>query len=360
MKRKAKHKDALLAVGADIKNRILLSRGDELCFGADIGDLGDAANYEKFKDQIRRFARGETVATVAYDPHPGYFSSRFALQNEFHAAHLVPVQHHHAHIASVLQEHALKPPVMGVSFDGTGFGPDGNIWGGEFLLVDAQGCKRVAHLKYQKMPGAEKVVREPWRMALSILDKKGAAFLRLRDKKSIDTVLSMLKQDINVPLTSSAGRLFDAAAALLGIAPTAAYEAEGPIKLEALCRQGIGGEYDFDIISGNGGLVIDPRPVFDGMIKDMKKDVRLHVMATKFHRSMARIIVDAVKKISRKTRLKTVALSGGVFQNKFFKNLAMNELSASGYQVYTNETFPVNDLNISLGQYYVSCGSGKN
>ena len=340
----------ILAVGADIKNRFLIAKGEELSYGPDIGDLGFAENYVFFTGKIREAAKKHAPDIIACDLHPGYFSTKFAKDHNPE-----PVQHHHAHIASVIAEHGLKKPVIGVSFDGTGFGTDGNMWGGEFLLVSGKKFKRLAHFAYCKMPGGDKVVSEPWRMAISILGERALPFLKGVGKKEKKIVLDMCAKNINSPLTSSAGRLFDGAAALIGVCTHASFEAEGPIKLEKMCKSGVEESYGFRL----SGSTIDVAPLFLGIVKDLKIRKDKRVIATKFHNSMAHIIVKTIKKLSKDTGIKDIALSGGVFQNKFLREKTIKSLSVSGFRVFINEKTPVNDLNISLGQFYVSSCTGK-
>jgi len=345
-----------------MKNKFLVAKGKTLSFGPDIGDLSDAGNHELFKKELRGAVKKFKPDVIACDLHPGYFSRKIVNESglQLKAYSLQPVQHHHAHIASVIEEHGLAGPVIGVSFDGTGFGTDGNIWGGEFLLVDKKGFKRLAHLKYYKMPGGEKVVSEPWRMVLSILGERAIPFLKGIRREEKEAVLMMCRRGINSPLTSSAGRLFDAAAALLGICLYASHEAEGPIKLEAMCRRGINEAYAFRTSKEKEIYVIDTESIFLNMLKDIKKGVEKSIIATKFHNSMASVIADTVKSLSRSKRINKIALSGGVFQNKFLKTKVTEKLKSLKLRVFTNEKLPVTDLNISLGQYYVSCNPCKN
>ncbi|MFH0731595.1 MAG: hypothetical protein V2A72_01585 [Candidatus Omnitrophota bacterium] len=347
----------ILALGADIKNRFLLAKNERLLFGPDIGDLSIAENYELFKRNILSVIKKHKPHIIAYDLHPGYFSSNFLKGLTLHLTlnTLHPVQHHHAHIASVMQEHNLKGQVLGVCFDGTGFGTDANIWGGEFLIVDKKSFKRAAYLKYRMMPGGEKVVSQPWRMALSILGKKALPFLKEIDNKDKKTALLMIAKGINCPLSSSAGRTFDAAAALLGICQRANYEAEGPIKLEALCDKNTKSFYNFKTVKANSCFIIDTDGLFLGMVNDLIKKIDVPVIATRFHNSMVEIIVKTAKLLSSSTRIKTIALSGGVFGNQFLKSRAIDRLNASGFKVFTNNKTQANDLNISLGQYYIAC-----
>jgi len=347
----------ILAIGADMKNRFLVAENKKLHFGPEIGDLGDARNYEFFKKEIGKALKKCRPGIVACDLHPGYFSTFFA--KEIHLWRKLSVQHHYAHIASVMQEHGLKGSVIGVSFDGTGYGTDGNIWGGEFLLVNKKGFERLAHLKYYMMPGGEKVILQPWRMVLSILGRNGASLLKKPKKEEKEVILSMMSKNINSPLTSSAGRLFDVAAALLGVCEYASYEAEGPIRLEAMCRDKIEESYRFKMLKRDGRYIIDTQSVFLGMVKDLAKGIDKGIIATKFHNSMAKIIVNTAKRLSNDVDIYDIALSGGVFQNRVLKTKVIKGLATSKLNVFTNTKTPVNDLNISLGQYYVSSRTGR-
>ena len=347
----------VLAAGADLKNRFLIARGRRLVAGPRLGDLAEIGPYLKYKTGILSRLGRRRPMVVACDLHPGYFSTRFAREAwtaKGHGPRVVGVQHHHAHIASVIQEHRLTPPVLGVSFDGTGFGTDGRIWGGEFLLVGRRGFRRLAHLKYMRMPGGERVVREPWRMVLSVLGGAALPFLKKVKKTDLRLVRAMLVTDIPMPLTSSAGRLFDAAAALLGVCAYASYEAQGPIALEGLCRDGITASYAHGCVRQDGVLVIDPRPVFTGMCADIKKKVPSAVIACKFHNAMADIIVATVRRLARGAGVRKIALSGGVFQNRYLASRVKEKLGGLRFSVFTNERLPVNDWNIAWGQYYVS------
>jgi hydrogenase maturation protein HypF len=344
----------ILALGADIKNRFLVAQNGAYYFGPDIGDLSQIENFELFKKEVGKVTRKFKPNIIACDLHPNYFSSRLAreVHNRPSTINYRPVQHHHAHIASVMQEYNLTGPIIGVSFDGTGYGEDGNSWGGEFLLVDRFRFKRLAHLKYRMMPGGDKVVYEPWRMVLSILGEKAFSFLKKIRKKDKMLIMAMMSKHINSPLSSSAGRLFDAAAALLGICVYASYEAEGPIKLEKLSDTSIKRHYKFSLVEKNECAIIDTDGLFLGMLKDLREGRSRRLIATKFHNSIAEIIVQMVKNLSKSLGIKDVALSGGVFQNKFLKTKVIKKLADLNFNVFTNIKLPVNDFNISWGQYY--------
>ncbi|MBN3039437.1 MAG: carbamoyltransferase HypF [Candidatus Omnitrophica bacterium] len=351
---------AIVALGADMKNQILSAKGKDIDFGPQIGDLSQADNFELFKKQVHRAIKKISPRVIAYDMHPHYFSSLFARSYQPSAFSLQPIQHHHAHIASVLQEHRLTRPVIGVCFDGTGYGVDGNSWGGEFLLVDGARFRRLGFLKYRKMPGGDKVVHQPWRMAVSILGKKAFAFLKDVPGKDKEYILRMLTKDINSPQTSSAGRLFDAAAAILGLCQYASYEAQGPIELEKICDKNIEAFYPFVIDKNKDVYVVDTDRIFLEMCRDIKAGKNKGVIAAKFHNSMVEIVSAMAKKTLSSLKIKDIALSGGVFQNNFLKEKMIRRLSKGGFNALTNIDLPANDLNISLGQYYVSCCSGKN
>lgn len=354
----------ILALGADIKNRFCLGMGDKMFFGPVLGDLNLAENDRRFKASVKALLKKNKVRPVqiAHDLHPGYFSTRFAheLFISYPRAQMKAIQHHHAHLASVLWEHDLRRPVLGVSMDGTGYGLDGQIWGGEFFLLDRGRFERLAHLKYFKMPGGEQAVKEPWRMVLSILGPKARGFLQDIPEKKQTIILEMLRKNVNCPQTSSAGRLFDAASALLGICREARYEAQGPIALEALCEPGIRETFEFGSYSQSGITIIDPTPIFSGMARDMRRKRTSQAMATKFHNSISGLTVKTVLALSRKTGIKDVVLSGGVFQNRFLLKCVLWDFSRTSLGVYRNEKLPVNDLNISIGQYHVSRATGKN
>jgi len=356
------NKRSILALGADIKNRFLFERNDKVSFGPDIGDLSEVTNFGLFKSSILKTFKSRIPDVMLSDMHPGYFSTRFAdeLNRTRRASRVMRIQHHHAHIASVIREHSVKGPVIGVSFDGTGFGTDGNMWGGEFLLVEKKGFSRLGHFKYLKMPGGEKVITEPWRMVVSILGRRGIGLLKTVRKKEGEMVLSMCDRGINAPLASSVGRLFDAAAALLGIAERSSYEAEGPIKLESLCRNGIRESYEFITHKADKRYIIDTLPVFTEMIADIRRKKKTAEIATKFHNSIVNIITGTVSRLSRDSGIKKVALSGGVFQNKLLKTEAIRKLCRKGFTVFINKQTPANDFNISSGQYHVFSSTGKN
>ena len=356
-----KNNRTILALGADIKSRYCIFKNNRLSLSEGFGNLDNPDNFTKFKKSISKVKLNPEV--VAFDMHPAYFSTQFA---ESFIGRKIPVQHHHAHIASILATNKISKPVIGVAFDGTGYGSDGNIWGGEFMVVDRIGFRRVAHFKYLRMPGGEIAVREPQRMAFSItygclgdrIFKEELDFLKIKPKSYYDILIKMCKQNINSPLTSSVGRLFDAVSSILGICHKIKFEAEAAIKLEKLAsRSSEKGWYEFDIFQKDKTWIIGYNKLVKGILCDIKKGIPKQDIARKFHNSLVEIIIKAIDKISHKYRLKDVVLSGGVFQNKLLFDSALHKLRDCGYNLIYNKDVPLNDLGICLGQAYVASNS---
>ena len=352
----------ILALGADIKSRFCLLKNNNLALSKEFGNLAELDNFNKFKRSISKFKLKPDV--VAFDSHPGYFSSQLA--DSFKADKKFSIQHHHAHIASVLSKNNIKRSVIGVVFDGTGYGSDGNIWGGEFMVVNKASFIRAAHLKYLKMPGADLAVKEPWRMAFSITydclgDKifsHDLDFLKVEPRDYYRVLVKMLNQDINSPLTSSAGRLFDAVSSILGVCHRVKYEAEAAIELERLASQSKErGCYEFDIIRKDKVYIIGYVKLIKGILSDIRKGISREDIARKFHESMSNIVVKIVDKISISYNLRDIVLSGGVFQNKILFNSVKQKLAESGYNLVYSKDVSMNDLSICLGQTYIALHS---
>jgi hydrogenase maturation protein HypF len=289
--------------------------------------------------------RVEPVA-VAHDLHPGYLSTRWA---EKSGARLIGVQHHHAHIVSVMAEHGLRGEVIGVALDGTGFGPDGTVWGGEFLVVTRADFERIAHLKQYRLPGGEKAVEEPWRMAVSVLTSENQ--IRLIEETIVSSkyriVRRMVEAGFNAPLTSSAGRLFDAVAALLGLCDVATYEAQAAIRLEAAADPAVTGHYPFDLRDG----VLDFGRTLCAVLADREN---VGLAAARFHNTVVAGIVRVCEWVREERGLKRVALSGGVFQNEWILSRTTAALRERGFAVFTNTFVPPNDGGLALGQVAIA------
>jgi hydrogenase maturation protein HypF len=349
----------ILALGADIKSRFCVLKNNELVLSKDCGNLEDLNNFTQFKKAVLK--NSSDCDIIAHDLHPAYFSSRLA--DSLKAKKKIAVQHHHAHIASALFNKGIRKPVIGVAFDGTGYGTDGNIWGGEFMVVDGGSFKRVAHFKYLRMPGAELVIKEPWKMAFSLVfdcigDKIFKQKLEITDLKSNDynnILVKMIKRGLNSPLTSSVGRLFDAVSSLVGACHYVNFEAEAAIKLEKLATQSDEkGFYKFDIKKHSNNWIIGYNKFVKSILGDIKNKVPKADIARKFHNSLANLTIQIITNLSKSYKINDVVLSGGVFQNKILFNSVVERIKENGFNLIYNPNLPVNDLSICLGQAYVA------
>jgi hydrogenase maturation protein HypF len=271
------------------------------------------------------------------------------------------VQHHHAHIASVIAEHRIKEKIIGVCFDGTGYGQDGRMWGGEFFTGDLKEFKRKAHLEYVPMPGGDKATQEPFRMAISHLYNtfgEGVAALPLdfvkRHRTDIPQIITSIK-NTTPPLTSSIGRLFDSISSLLGVRDIITYEAQAAIELQMLAeRSDTAEKYLFTLSQKTGLFTIHPESVFRGIIDDIKKKIPTEKIARKFHNGLVYITVRICRRLRQGSGINTVAFSGGVFQNKLLSETLTRALKKAGFQVYYNQLLPANDGSVSLGQLAIA------
>jgi hydrogenase maturation protein HypF len=355
----------VLACGAELKNTFCLGREQHAFLSQHIGDLENYETLRSFTEGIEHFQRlfDVTPELVAHDLHPEYLSTKYALDRP--GAELVGVQHHHAHIASCLADNEADGPVIGVAFDGTGFGPDGTIWGGEFLLADLASATRGGSLAGLPMPGGAAAIRQPWRMAAVYLD---AAFpgalpdglaVAARNSASWADVLAMARRGVNSPVTSSAGRLFDAVAALLGVRDTINYEGQAAVELEQLAAAGPAQPgYPARITPGPPFTAAGPDLV-RAAAGDLLAGLPPDVISARFHRGMADLIVAGCQLLRESSGLGTVALSGGVFQNLLLLGTVVSLLEARGFQVLTHSRVPPNDGGISLGQAVVAAARSR-
>ncbi len=365
----------VLATGTELKNAFTLLDGDRAYVSQHIGDMENQATLEFYEETLERFLRWFrlTPGVVAHDLHPDYLATRFARRYaDEHDVPLVGVQHHHAHIASVMAENGVTAPVIGLALDGTGYGPDGAIWGCEFMVADRGDFERAGHLAYVALPGGDAAVRHPYRVALSHLHAAGEAdpagwgrqlFPRV-DVNEIDLVAQQIDRGVNCIDTSSAGRLFDAVAALLGVCTEISYEAQAAIELESLINRATasvtGGPYypfqldpESDTDGRERGFVIDAGPTILGVLGDVAAGTPREVIAEAFHNTVARLSFEAARWISQVSGLSTVALSGGVFQNRYLLASLVELLERGGFRVLLNQEVPTNDGGVSLGQAVV-------
>jgi len=358
----------VLACGAELKNTFCLAKGNQAVISHHIGDLENAETLRSFTEGIEHFRRlfGIEAQVVAYDLHPDYLSTRYAL--DLPDVELEGVQHHHAHIASCLADNGADGPVIGVAFDGTGYGPDGTIWGGEFLVADMAGFRRAGHLATVPMPGGAAAVRQPWRMAAAYLDAAfpgggpggpGALDVIRRNEGRWGDVLTLARKGINAPVTSSAGRLFDAVSALLGVRDTINYEGQAAIEMEQLADPAERGAYRAGIEPGEP-FRIKGADLVRQAAEDLARGTERAVIAARFQQGIVRLIEDGCATIRDRHGLGTVALSGGVFQNLTVLGEAVTRLEARGFRVLTHARVPCNDGGISLGQAVVAAARDRN
>jgi hydrogenase maturation protein HypF len=352
----------LLACGAELKNTFCLAKGERAWVSHHIGDLENYETLRSFTSGIEHFKRLFAVrpAAVAHDLHPEYLSTKYALEQ--HDLEPIGVQHHHAHLAACLAEHGLEGPAIGLIFDGTGYGTDGTVWGGEVLYGGLAAFRRVGMLLPVRLPGGARAIRQPWRMACAWLHASGgleaeppetlAEHVRATDWRQVS---ALIERGTASPVTSSMGRLFDAVAALCGIRAEVNYEGQAAIELEHACDPGASGRYPLALTPGEDGLlVLDPRQTIRAIVADIHREARPGVVASRFHATIATVAVEAAVLAAAEQKTELVVLSGGVFQNRRLLSLVGDGLAATGLRVLIPEKLPVNDGGISYGQAAVA------
>lgn len=354
---------SLLATGAELKNAFCITRDRYAFMSQHIGDLENyetLVSFEKSVEHLQRLFRIEPQV-LAYDLHPDYLATRYALERaKRDGLPALGVQHHHAHTAACMAENGLTGdrPVIGVAFDGTGYGDDGAIWGGEFLLADYASYRRLYHLAYIPMPGGDKAVREPWRLALAWLHKAGIGWedhlapVAASTSEQRAVLLNQIERNVNAPVTSSVGRLFDAVSALAGVRQSVNYEAQAAIEFEALADTAEREAYELDISRQTG--IVDPLPLIRHMVADLRVGTTTPVIAARFHNGMARMVAEVCGAIRDDCRVNEVALSGGVWQNISLLSRAVELLQVQGFSVYLHSQVPANDGGLALGQAAVA------
>jgi hydrogenase maturation protein HypF len=353
----------VLAVGPELKNTFCLLRGEEAFVGQHIGDMESAEEAAHFDEALAAMKRLFSLRpdVIAHDLHPDYQTTQMARGMDLP---LVGVQHHHAHIASCMADNMMTEPVIGVAFDGTGYGEDGTVWGGEFLLCDGPQYKRVAHLTQYPMPGADACINRIYRMAAGVLsgvfDDIDAAIETVEglfnvSSDELDSLRFQLEKGVNAPMTSSAGRMFDTVAALAGVRSEAQYDGQAACELEAVALED-DRPYDYTLVRSNEPWVIDTRPLFECILADVADGVEAGVIAGRFHATMAGAVAMVCAELSRATGITSVALSGGVFQNMNLLRRVVKGLRARKMEPLLHRRVPCNDGGVSLGQAMVAAG----
>jgi len=356
----------LLAVGAHLKNTVAVSVDGNVFLSQHIGDLENQEASDAFQKVIASFRRlyGLNPAGVAADLHPDYVSTRFAQKLE---RPVLPVQHHYAHVVSCMAENQLEGTVLGVAWDGTGYGLDGTVWGGEFLLTDEHSFRRAAFLRQFTLPGGNQAVKEPRRTAVGLLyeiygeglaDIPGLPLLDAFSRRELQVLLRMLSRRVNSPVTSSAGRLFDAVASLAGLRQRVSFEGQAAMELEfALDERSAAPPYRYELLAVPDGLqqssmkqggtiVVDWEPLVKGIVTDVCQGVPVGVVSKRFHDTLAEIILGVAGRVGERR----VVLTGGCFQNRYLTERTVQRLEAGGFRPYWHQRIPPNDGGIALGQ----------
>jgi hydrogenase maturation protein HypF len=357
----------LLACGAHFKNTFCLVRGKQAFLSHHIGDLENLETLLSFRAGIEHFQRLFAIQpeVVAYDLHPEYLATKYALDSDI--PRKIGIQHHEAHIASVMAEHGLSEPVIGIAADGTGYGTDGTIWGGEILVGDLRHFERHYHLATMPLPGGEQAVRQPWRMGAAYLARAygddflslDMPFTRRLDRQKWHTLALMIACGLNSPQTSSMGRLFDAVAALLGLRESVWYEGQAAIELEAqallVVEKGWISKWEkpvasYPFVIDQEGRELRVLPMIQALVRDLERGLAVPLIAWRFHIAIAEMLAEACEQVRQQTGINTVVLSGGVFQNRLLLELLIMRLEQRAFQSFFNQCVPPNDGGISLGQ----------
>lgn len=339
-----------IAVGGQLKNTVAISNGKNIFISQHIGDLDTKEAYNAFKKIISDFKKLYDINPeyIISDLHPDYVSTKFAQSSGLKH---IQVQHHYAHILSCIAENKIDGEVLGISWDGTGLGTDGNIWGGEFLKVNKDKFERFAHFKYFALPGGEKAIKEVWRIGASLLYNATGNKDKVKDHYSnynAQSVLDLIEKKINSPLCSSAGRLFDGVSSIIGVNQYAAYEGQAAIQLEnSITSEVINDSYRFEIIkTKENNYIIDWQSVIKEILVDLKDNISRGIISVKFHNALIEMIV----KVCELSKINKIAMSGGSFQNKYIIERTIDKLNDKGFVVYRQSEIPTNDAGISLGQ----------
>lgn len=356
----------ILACGAELKNTVCITKGDKAFLSQHIGDLENLDTLDFFKLTVDHLQRILEIhpEMIACDMHPDYLSSQYAAQQQ--GICKVKVQHHHAHIVSCMAENKLEGAVIGLSFDGTGYGSDGTIWGGEVLIAEAGQFKRAAHLAAVSMPGSTAAIKEPWRMAISYLyDAYGENFINLGlpilkqiEPPKLKVIVDMILKGVNSPQTSSLGRLFDGVAAIAGIRQRVNFEGQAAMELEMLAAGDVRSTYDYQWASEDP-IKILPAPIVRGVAQDVQDGLPIAEISAKFHRTLITLFAELCTSIRRSAGLKRVVLSGGCFQNAILLTGLIRELELRNFEVFSHRQVPCNDGGIALGQALIAAAVSR-
>ena len=356
----------VLGCGAEEKNTFCLTKDSYAFISQHIGDMENLETLEHFQNTLALYKKLFRIEPeiIAYDLHPEYLPTKYALElgSQFSHLKLVPVQHHHAHIVSCMVDNNVENPVIGVALDGTGYGSDGHIWGGEFLVADYKAFQRMGHLEYLPLPGGSVAIKRPYRTAIGYLLKllgedslsTKLAFLKQVDAVEIELIKRQIQTGLNSPLNSSLGRLFDAVSALIDVRGEIDYEGQAAVELEMIAYDAGDDSYPYSITEHDGTNIIQLKELLSAIVKDLYQGVSKATISARFHNTVAQMICEMCQLIARKTGINRVALSGGVFQNRLLLRKVVPLLESTGFSVLTHKQVPCNDGGISLGQAVIA------
>jgi hydrogenase maturation protein HypF len=348
-------KSPVLAVGPHLKNTVALNNGSNVFVSQHIGDLENAEAINAFERVISDFESFYEVTpeAVVCDMHPDYVSTKYGKGT---GLPVLSVQHHYAHVLSCMAENELSGEVLGVSWDGTGYGIDGTIWGGEFLVPEGRQFRRAGHLRPFRIPGGDKAIHQVWRLGLAVLyetfgtaafEKKEIGLIASAKKNELRIVQQMIDSGLNSPITTSAGRMFDAVSAIIGLKHEANFEAQAAMELEFMAEQiNTNDYYDFDVIDSGGAFIADWRIIVSKLVDDIYAGAPKPLMAAKFHNSLAEIII----RVAQFVGINKVVLTGGCFLNTYLLERTISRLQQEGFAPYWHQRVPAGDGGISLGQ----------
>jgi hydrogenase maturation protein HypF len=351
----------IVAIGAENKTTFSVISEKGLYTSDQINDLTDINSYNKHETELKKYLSDNSIDpdVMVCDEHPDYTSRTIAEKiNKDTGAKILKVQHHHAHIAACMLDNNIDEKVVGISFDGTGYGLDGNSWGSEFMICDRRDFERRYHLKYVPVPGGDIAAKETWRMAVSYLydafgpelTEQEVPFLRKIEKEKIDLILQMIDKKVNSPLTSSMGRLFDAVSALLEICTFAETEAEGAILLEKEIDHSNGDHYEYSILKEE----IDVAPMIRQIVGDIKNKKNKGTISAKFHNTIGEIVFDLSERLNKETGIDKVLISGGCFQNKYLTSYIEDKFNDKNLKLFKHKNFLPTDFNVSIGQAVIA------
>jgi hydrogenase maturation protein HypF len=353
---KIKTMKQILAVGGEQKNTICISKNGYAYLSQYLGDLEEFSCYESFKYVLKHFNNlfDINAELIVHDMYPAYLSTKYAKAQEIRT---MEVQHHHAHMVSCMAEHSIYDTVIGVIFDGTGFGLDGAVWGGEFFIGNRHSFRRAGQLEYVNIQGGEQAIKEPWRCAASYVKALGYDPLQIIqgvEREKIEVVTQALNAGMNCFLSSSIGRLFDAVSALIGIRNNITYDGQAAIELENAIEEEMDDSYSYNISEIDGEFYIQYKDIIEGILKDIERKELISKISAKFHNSLAEAACALVGKLREKEAINKVVLSGGVFENQYLLKRIYKSLVKRGFQVFYNEQIPINDGGLSFGQLHAA------